>query len=313
MKQGNAKCIALVSARDALAVDGDLPPLREALLAHGAQVATPCWDDAAVDWAQYDAAVLRSTWDYAERLDEFLAWAGRCAAQTRLFNPPDVVRWNTDKRYLVELARAGVPVVPTRYVAPGADAAAELARFLGGGGTLTIGHADGFSEFVVKPAVGAGSRDVARYERGDVARAEAHLARLLVAGRDAMLQPYLGRVEEHGETAVIYLGDEFSHAVRKGALLRSGAEFAAGLFAPEEIRARAADDDERRVAAAACAAIPFEGLLYARIDLIRGDDGVPVVLEVELTEPSLFFARAPGSARRLAAALLERCAARPRC
>jgi glutathione synthase/RimK-type ligase-like ATP-grasp enzyme len=307
MTHGNAKSIALVSARDALALDEDLPPLREALIAQGARVTTPCWDDEAVDWALFDAAVLRSTWDYAERLGEFLAWAGRCAARTRLFNPPDVVRWNTDKRYLVELARAGVPVVPTRYVAPGADAAAELSRFLGGGaGALTVGHSDRFAEFVVKPVVGAGSRDAARYGRADDARAEMHLGRLLVSGRDAMLQPYLGGVDEHGETAVIYLGDEFSHAVRKGVLLRAGAGFVAGLFAPEEIRAREADDDERRVAAAACAAIPFERLLYARVDLIRGDDSAPVVLEVELTEPSLFLAHAPGSARRLAAALLDR-------
>jgi O-ureido-D-serine cyclo-ligase len=300
--------IALVSAREALALDEDLPPLREALTALGAHVDIPCWDDAAVDWAQYNLAVLRSTWDYAERLDEFLDWARCCAGKTRLLNPPEVVRWNTDKRYLVELARAGVPVVPTRFVTAGTDAATEMRRFLDGGpDRLTVGTAGEVREFVVKPTVGAGSRDVARYRRADSERAVKHLERLLAAGRSAILQPYLDRIDEHGETAVIYFDGEFSHAVRKGPLLQTGGDFVAGLFAPEAISARAADHVERRVADATCAAIPFDSLLYARVDLIRNADGAPVVLELELTEPSLFFAHAPGSPQRLATALLERC------
>jgi hypothetical protein len=125
--------VALVTCRDALALDEDLAPLRDALAALGAEVALPCWDDASIDWARFDIAVLRSTWDYAERNDEFLDWAARCAAATRLVNPLDVLRWNTNKRYLADLARAGVPVVPTRFVAAGAEAAAELERFLAGG------------------------------------------------------------------------------------------------------------------------------------------------------------------------------------
>ena len=121
--------IALVSAFDALALDEDMPPLVAALVRLGARVSTPCWDDPAVDWSGYDAALLRSTWDYVDRIDEFLAWCERCARQTQLLNPPGVVRWNTDKHYLVHLAKAGVPVVPTRFVEPGADAAAVDADF----------------------------------------------------------------------------------------------------------------------------------------------------------------------------------------
>jgi O-ureido-D-serine cyclo-ligase len=299
--------IALVSAREALALDEDLPPLREAVTALGAHVDTPCWDDATVDWARYDLAVLRSTWDYAERIDEFLAWAERCAALTRLVNPPEVVRWNTDKRYLMQVARAGVPVVPTRFVTPGTDAATELCGFLDGGpDRLSVGMTSDFQEFVVKPTVGAGSRDAARYHCADFERAAGHLERLLIAGRSAMLQPYLDRVDEHGETAAMYFSGEFSHAVRKGPLLQTGGDFVAGLFAPEAISARAADHAERRVADATCAALPFDSLLYVRVDLIRDDTGAPVVLEVELIEPSLFFAHAPGSAQRLATALLGR-------
>lgn len=288
--------VALVSARAALALDEDLPPLIEAFTARGVLVETPCWDDQAVDWARYHVAVLRSTWDYAERVDEFLRWADRCAAQTHLLNPPAVLRFTTDKHYLLELARAGVPVVTTRFVEPGADARSELSRFLAGNA----------GEFVVKPAIGAGSRDAARYVPGEIERARAHVERLTAAGRSVMLQPYLEHVDEHGETAVIYIDGLFSHAVRKGALLRAGGELVTGLFAPEEINVREPDDNERHVAAAACAALPFERLLYARIDLIRDRSGEPVVLELELAEPSLFFNHAPGSAERFAAALLER-------
>jgi O-ureido-D-serine cyclo-ligase len=299
--------IALVSAREALALDEDMEPLAAALSQAGAEVATPFWDDPAVDWRTYSAAVLRSTWDYVERIDEFLPWADRCAQQTVLLNPPAVVRWNTDKHYLIELAQKGIPVVPTRFVEPGSIAAQQIERFLGdGANVLNVGTAASFVEFVVKPSIGAGSKDTARYCRHEVARAAEHLGRLLVEGRSAMLHPYLGRVDEHGETALIYLGGEFSHAIRKGPLLRAGAALVEGLFAPEQITPRQPQPDELAVARQAYAAIGSSRPVYARIDLIRGADDAPVVLELELTEPSLFFAHAPGSAQRFARAVLER-------
>ena len=298
--------IALVTAREALALDEDMPPLVLALRSLGAKVDTPCWDDPTVDWGRYDKAVLRSTWDYVDRLDEFLDWADRCALQTRLFNPPAVVRWNTDKHYLVQLAHAGVPVVPTRFVEPGSNASVELDRFLAGGpGAVTVGTCDSCAEFVTKPSVGAGSRDAARYTRSDRDKALRHLERLLAAGRSTMLQPYLPRVDERGETAVIYLGGRYSHSIRKGPLLRLGEPLVAGLFAPEHITSRDPDVDERRVAESAYRAIALDRPLYARIDLIHDDHGDPVVLELELTEPSLFFVHAPDAAGRFADALLQ--------
>jgi O-ureido-D-serine cyclo-ligase len=299
--------IALVTAREALALDEDMPPLVAALAAAGATAATPCWDDPGVDWKAYDLALLRSTWDYVDRIDEFLGWCERCARLTRLLNAPPVVRWNTDKHYLAHLAQAGVPVVPTRFVEPGADADRELQAFLAGGpSACSVGGSPACAEFVVKPAVGAGSRDAARYGRGDAQQALLHLERLLEARRSALLQPYLDRVDEWGETAVLYLGGAFSHAIRKGPLLRPGAGLVEGLFAPEDIRPRVAEAAEREVAAAAYAAIPFESPTYARIDLIRDAAGAPVVLELELTEPSLFLVHSPGAADRLARHVLQR-------
>jgi len=299
--------VALVSAVEALALDEDLPPLVAAMQQMGVTVETPCWDDPAVDWPGYDVAVLRSTWDYAERVDELVDWAQRCGQATRLLNPVAIVRWNTDKHYLQHLQRHGVPVVPTRYVEPGSDPDAALQQFLSGSGDwLSVGEPCGFKEFVIKPSIGAGSRDAARYRRGDAIAAAEHLRRLVVAqGRSTMLQPYLERVDDYGETAVVYFGGAFSHAVRKGPLLKLGQGLVTGLFAPEEITARRADAAELEVAAKAHAAIPHAAPLYARIDLIRDAEGRPVVLELELTEPSLFFNHAAGAAERLADLVLE--------
>jgi len=266
-----------------------------ALRAAGAQPQIAVWDDAQVDWRSFELVLLRSAWDYAERRAQFLAWARRTAQLTRLANSWPIVRWNTDKHYLQQLAAAGVPVVPSRFIEPGEDAAGALQDFL-----ETYPEA----ELVVKPAVGAGSRDAQRHARAQRARILAHVQRLLVQGRSVLLQPFLERVGAQGETALVFIGGRFSHAVRKGLLLQSGAAATPSLFAPEEISARAASSAELQVAAQALAAVPEPALLYARVDLIRDAQDAPRLLELELTEPSLFFAHHPGSAEALARASL---------
>jgi glutathione synthase/RimK-type ligase-like ATP-grasp enzyme len=289
--------VALVTARAARGLDEDMPPLEAALAALGAQAEVADWDDSAVEWQRFDCALLRSAWDYAERHAKFLAWTQRVARLTRLVNPEGVVRWNTDKHYLRDLARAGAPVVATRFVEPGEDPASALEEFLAG---------ERSPEFVVKPAVGAGSRDARRHARGARAAARAHIGALLAAGRSVLLQPYLERIDRDGETALMYFEGRFSHAVRKGPLLPAGAASTTALFAPEEITARAPAPDELESADRVLRALPFPAPLYARIDLIRDGKGSPVLLELELTEPSLFFGHAPGAAARLAQALLGR-------
>ena len=291
--------IALVTAAAARALDEDLAPLAAALQTRGAAVTIADWDDAAIDWSHFDLALLRSTWDYSLRLPEFLARIEHIAGQTRLLNPPEVVRWNTDKHYLGELARAGVAVVPGSFVEPGADAGVALRAFL-------AAHATD-ADFVVKPCVGAGSRDAQRHRRDDQDAADTHLRRLLDAGRSALLQPYLDRVDADGETALLFFEGTLSHAIRKGPLLRRDEGPTRALFAPEHIQARTPGADELALARRTLTAIPFAGpLLYARIDLLRDAHGQPVVLELELAEPSLFFASAPGSVERFAAAVLAR-------
>jgi O-ureido-D-serine cyclo-ligase len=292
--------VALVSARAARGLDEDQPPLVAALRAAGIEAVIAEWDDAQVDWAGFDLALLRSTWDYAERLEEFLLWSERVSRLTMLVNPAALVRWNTDKRYLAALAAAAVPIVPSTFVEPGADPAASIAAFLA---------SDPASEFVVKPVVGAGSRDAQRHPRRESSAASAHAARLLRQRRAVLLQPYLASVDERGETALIYFEGCFSHAICKGSLLKSGEGPIEALFAPERITPRRAAPDELAVGARvleALAGLPVAHAappLYARVDLLRDARGTPCVLEVELTEPSLFFAHAEGSAERFAAAV----------
>ena len=291
--------IALVSARIARNLDQDLPPLEQALRAAGADVRVADWDDASVDWSAFDVALLRSTWDYSIRPQEFRAWLRDTAARTRMINPEPVVRWNIDKHYLQDLGAAGAPIIASEFIEPGQDAARGIERML----ALTDG-----AEIVIKPAIGAGSVDAERHERAGLAGMRAHVQRLIDAGRSAMLQPFLSSVDEYGETALLFYAGRFSHAIRKGPMLRADAESEQGLFFKENITPRTPSAAELRVAEQVLAAIPSGIPLYARVDLLLNAQGAPRLLELELTEPSMFFAHAPGAAQRFAQVLMATCA-----
>jgi glutathione synthase/RimK-type ligase-like ATP-grasp enzyme len=282
--------IALVTAAEAVSVDADLPPLVEALTRRRLDAEPAVWTDPSVDWPGYDLAVVRSAWDYPMARDEFLAWAIRTAVATPVLNPPEVLAWNTDKRYLEELDVAGVPIVPTSWI--GAGHPVELP--------------DG--DVVVKPAVGAGSIDAARFGPGARGRAALHAAALVASGRVAMVQPYLAAVDSDGERGLVYIEGEYSHAFTKGPMLSTARQAVAGLFAEETIVPAEATPEEREVAdaAASFASERFGTLLYTRVDLIDGGAGSPVVVELELAEPSLYHDAAPESADRLAAAIAAR-------
>ncbi len=255
------------------------------LAAADIDVTPAVWDDPDVDWTRFDLVVVRSTWDYPNRRDAFVTWA---RSVDRLANPAEVIAWNTDKRYLRELAEAGLPVVDTDYLEPG-DEILLATR----------------GEVVVKPAISAGSRDTGRYDlrRADHQQlAVAHVERLLRAGRTVMVQPYLGAVDTDGERALLVIGGEFSHSVRKAAILTGPAATFEDLYHPETITPRTATDGEVSLALRTLAAVPGgpDQLTYARVDVIDDSDGTAQVLEVELTEPSMFLAEAPGSADRFA-------------
>jgi hypothetical protein len=271
--------------RVALATCSWLPDLHEdcallppALRALGVETDVAVWDDPDVDWAAYDLVVVRSTWDYVPRRADYLAWA---ASVPRLANSAAVLAWNTDKTYLRDLVAAGIPVIPTAFVAPG-----EPYEAVG--------------DVVVKPSVSYGALDTERFT--DAADAAPLVARLHAEGRIAMVQPYVAGIDEAGETAVVVIEGEISHAARKKPLL-SGEP--ASMDDPDLLSPREASAAERELALRVVAAVP-EPLLYARVDLVPGPDGAPLLIELEATEPSLMLRQAPGSADRLARAVRAR-------
>jgi len=290
--------VALATCAQFPELDPDDRLLIPELTGRGIEAVPAVWTDPEIDWAAFDLVVIRETWDYAERRADFLAWTERVAQATELLNPADVVRWSTDKHYLVDIANAGLSVVHTQFVEPGDDVEAWQPP------------AD-CADFVVKPAVSAGSRDTMRYASSASAEtARAHVAALVAKGRSVMVQPYLDSVDTIGETAVLFIGGEYSHAVRKGPLLRRDVEGerVEGLFVQEQIDPRDATPNELVTARAIVECIPggFDRTLYARVDLIPDALGAPRLLELELAEPSLFLAHSDGAAGRFARAVAAR-------
>ncbi|MBV5246377.1 hypothetical protein KUF57_22840 [Mycolicibacterium sp. PAM1] len=272
--------IVLAGCRALPEGDGDDDGLVEALRARGLHARWLAWDDPETLGA--DLVILRATWDYTERPEQFLAWAHRVS---HLLNPVEVVGWNTDKRYLSDLAAAGVPVVPSAFFEPG-----EQVRIPDG-------------EVVVKPAVGAGSVGAERFS--DPTHAHAHAAALQAAGRTALVQPYDARIGD-GETALVFLAGEQSHAFTKGPMLPPPSETpafdASGTYAEE--RLAPADPDfelwdlgHRALGAAADhLGLQTSDFLYARVDVVGGPDD-PRLLELELVEPSLGWRQLPDGDR----------------
>jgi glutathione synthase/RimK-type ligase-like ATP-grasp enzyme len=279
--------LAVVTAQSAQALDQDLHPLVAALARANVPAEVVLWDTPGLDWSRYSLVLIRSTWDYVTRYSEFLAWCDRVAAVTKLANPADLVRWNTDKRYLRDLELKGIPVVPTVFVGPGESCAWPA------------------GECVVKPTVSAGAVNTERFAPDASDAAKVFLVTLLEQGMTAMVQPYLSSVDARGETALVYFHGEYSHSFRKGPILKGAKDMQAGLFAAENLTATEPTAAERELAEAVMHQIPGgrSRTLYARVDLILDEAGQPCLLELELTEPSVNFDLAPGSADRFAQAL----------
>ena len=252
-----------------------------ALAERGVAASQQVWDDPAVDWPAFDAVLIRTTWDYQEKRDAFVAWAE--GVTVPLYNPAGIVRWNTHKWYLQDLEMRGVPIIPTEWLARGTmpDIAA-------------LCRSRGWKRAFLKPCVGATARETLRFEAGDPA-AQAHASRLLT-NEDVMLQPYLSRVETEGELSAIFINGELTHAVRKVPVpgdYRVQDDFGAKDYLidfPDVPLARRALDAVGQT------------LLYGRADFLIADDGLQLT-ELELVEPSLFFRHSRSAAGRLADAI----------
>ena len=275
--------------RNILNEDGLLERAFEAL---GATTARVAWSDPAVDWSGFDALLIRQTWDYFERFGEFMAWLDRIEGSVRVVNPVDVIRWNADKRYLVDLADAGVAVVPTVVVARG-DARRSLAERM---------DAEGRDEVVIKPAVSGAGRETYRIARAD-AESREPLWQTRIAAEAMLIQPFEPAILETGEVSLVVIDGEATHAVRK---IAAPGEFRVqddhgGTVHRHDPTAAECTLAERAIAAAA--ARTGREIAYARVDLVDAPDG-PKVMELELIEPELFFRHRPAAAGRLARGVL---------
>lgn len=288
--------VALATCAEHAGLDDEGRLLLAALDELGVDAEPVVWDAAPEGgWEHFDLVVVRSTWDYTFALERFLAWTR--AIGPRLLNSPDAIAWSADKRYLLDLAAAGLPVIETELLAPGEPFRPPAGRF------------------VVKPAVSAGSRGAAVFDAARHAAARAHVGALQAEGRDVLVQPYLDAVDgEEAETALVFIDGELSHAMRKGPLLALDRPALRAGWAPEVMSRCEPAGDVAALGRRAHARVVerFGRPLYARVDVLRDAAGAPAVLELELVEPSLFLDHVPGTAQALAGAILARTGPRGR-
>ena len=285
MKRSEEKIdVALATCAEFPQLPDDDHYLVKELAGRGVRSKPVVWDAPGFDWSRARLCVLRATWDYSTRHREFLQWIDKVAAATALWNPASVVKWNSHKSYLRDLAEAGIPVAPTVHLLTGSNA--DLAGLL---------RSNGWSDAVVKPAVSGTARATIRVSRHTPEEAQRHLDRLLAA-EDTLVQEFMESVQIEGEVTVIFLDGRYSHAVRKRPKpgdFRVLEEWG-GNTVPDT-----PSEEALALAEAAMAASPAE-TLYGRVDLHTGHDGKPLVSELELVEPELYFRHAPEAAGRLA-------------
>ncbi len=272
--------IAVVTCNDPRYLDPELAAVSNALRAVGLSADVVSWDDE-TDWAAYGLVLVRSPWDYFDRVAEFYEWAASVQQVTRIVNPADVIRWNSHKGYLIELGAKGVPIVPTRLI-PGesVDVDAQLDECPWG-------------EVVIKPAVDGGARETLRARR-DSEDARLHAERLSHTG-DVIVQPFAPAILE-GERSLVFLGGALSHAVLK---VPAQGDYRVQYFYGGTERDHAPDSAELRVALSAIDNAPGR-LTYARVDLVDWE-GAPSLIELEAIEPDLYLRGSPQRLARLAA------------
>ena len=288
--------IALATCHDLPGFESDEFSFHRALADRGADLSHPVWDDPEEDWRGYDACLIRTTWDYSDHRGRFLEWVEKTAQVTRLYNPCELVCWNTEKSYLKQLEGQGVPLAPTRWFARGEQV--NLAAVL---------EASGWEKALIKPLVGAAAKGTFRIKGpGDISGAQAHL-NLMLQQESMMMQAYLESVETEGEWSAVFIDGQFSHGLRK--IPKAGDYRVMDHFGATDQSVTFSDDQLQfceGVWDATRALFPqSENPLYGRVDLLRSASGW-VLNELELVEPFLFFRRSEVAADLLAEALFRR-------
>jgi len=264
--------VALVTCADERYQEPEVHVAADALRAAGVSTDVVSWDEDR-DWGAYELVVVRTPWDYFDRVTQFLDWAARVERETSLVNPADVLRWNSHKGYLAEFTAKSVPTVPTRLVpGPSTDVADQIREVP-------------WEEIVVKPAVDGGARHAWRGLRDDPSLSR--VAERLTDHGDVVVQPFVPAIVD-GERSLVFLGGRFSHAVRK--VPKAGDYRSQRHLGGREVD-HEPDSAELQVALAAMAAAPGR-LTYARVDLVEWE-GAPVLIELEVIEPDLFLRDVP--------------------
>lgn len=267
--------------------------VQEALERRGFSVQRVDWADSEVDWTLTRCALFRTTWDYFNRWEEFADWLERTARCTQLVNSADMLRWNLDKKYLLELASCGVNVAPTKYIQAGTGNASG-----GSFGLVELFEETGWHEAVLKPAISGGARHTYRIARDEANKKEALFQRL-VESESMLLQQFLNRIMDEGELSLMVIGGRCTHAVRKNGK--------AGDFRVQDDHGGVVswyDPNAAEIAFAenVLAACPFDPI-YARVDMVKDNFGEWSLAELELVEPELWFRFHPEAAESLADAL----------
>lgn len=281
----------VATSEELLDADDSWPLLRGALAAEGTESSVAAWTDPTLDWAGFDLVLAMFAWGYVPHRHHFVAWAYEVEAVTRVVNSAAVLEWGTDKKYFIDLVAEGVPTVPTEWVPPGGEWRPPS------------------NDYVIKPSIANGGIGAARYVDQDATDADLHILRLHADGQTVMVQPYQATIDAEGETALIFLGGKYSHAIHKGALLRADAGVTERLWEEQVISAAEPRPDQHLLADTVMGAVArlVGPTTYARIDLVDGPQGTPLVLEVEVVEPSLFLNLFPDAARQLASRLRSLC------
>ncbi len=264
--------------------DPDNPTLFRALEHAEVDASLVRWDDPSVRWDDFDLVVVRSTWDYPSRRDDFLAWT---RSVPNILNPPEVIEYSSDKHYLADLESRGLRIIPSHFCNVGQDP-----EFFD-------------VDFVVKPCVGAGSRHVERYRPDEVARARDHVEALHEAGHDVLIQPYINSVDTLGERALIFVDGAYAHAMTKAALLHVPASERDFRFRRKQMSLAHGEAEAIAYATQVLATLGYSDLLYARVDLVATIRGW-LVMELELVEPALFLTFNEPASNALAAGIARR-------
>lgn len=239
----------------------------------GLTVTRTNWDNPDFNWSETGYVIFRTPWDYFSRYSEFAPWLERTAALTKIINPVDIINWNIDKHYMLELQDAGINIPATIFIEPGDKRTlAEITKELN------------WDEFILKPAISGGAWHTYRISRKDLAKHES-IFKELIKERSMLVQEYQKSISEKGEVSYMVFGGRFTHAILKkgkGADFRVQESFGGTIHdyspSPEEINFAQTVVNKSR-----------PGIVYARVDVMRDNNNELTLGELEVFEPALWL------------------------